>query len=168
MTADKFISLTALVVSIIALGCSVYFWRRQFRPIITAAVRTARSGNTAITYNLEILNSGSIPAKNIVLRADESTLSRSLGADATVQNKDRWLSCFAPTTCISILQNQSRVTCSFGTTKANDQGFWKYRAQIKITIEYEGWFGNNYSETQNIEIVDSDSFTNSTWGDRDV
>jgi len=69
----------ALVISLIALWLSIYFWRRTFRPILTAAVRTRQGGNVAIACDLRLLNSGTIPAKEIVLTASESSINAALG-----------------------------------------------------------------------------------------
>ncbi|TGS50245.1 hypothetical protein EN822_27000, partial [bacterium M00.F.Ca.ET.179.01.1.1] len=55
----------SLVATVLALGLSVHFWRRQFRPIVTAMVKTHKGGNVGIAYNLVVLNSGSIPARDI-------------------------------------------------------------------------------------------------------
>lgn len=162
---DTTIALLALLVSAVALGTSIYFWRRQFRPIVTAAVRTASAGSEAIAYNLTILNSGTIPAKNITLTLDESTLPAALGSDATAENRARWLACFSPNSHIRVLHNDSRVSCSFGTTRPHDRGFWKVRAQVSIIIEYEGWFGKKYVQPQTIDITDSGSFTGYMWDD---
>ena len=49
---DTVIALVALAVSVIALTLSIYYWRRQFRPIVTAAVRTKMAGLECIAYNL--------------------------------------------------------------------------------------------------------------------
>jgi hypothetical protein len=161
---DTIIAILALLVSVIALGISFHFWRRQFRPIVTAAVKTASAGNEAIAYNLVILNSGTIPAKNISLKLDETTLPAALGGDATAENRTRWLACFSLKSNISVLHNGACASCSFGTTRSCDRGFWKVRGQISIVIKYEGWFGSKYEQPQTIEIVDSGSFTGYQWG----
>jgi hypothetical protein len=164
---DSIIAFSSLAVSVIAVAISFYFWRLQFRPIVTAAIRTAKGGPDAIAYNLDILNSGSIPAKNILISVDETTLPGAFGTDATTENKARYLSCFSPASQISVLHNGSRVSCSFGTTKPDNHGFWKYRAKVEITLRYGGWFGKRYEQKQIIEVVDSDSFTGHMWGDSD-
>jgi len=163
MTLDTLIALIALLVSVIALGVSIWFWRKSFRPIVTATVRTHFAGNEAIAYNLVFLNSGTIPAKNIVIKADEASLSLALGSDATPENKKRWLACFSNEAQIPILQNGDRISCSFGTTKSNDAGFWRYKATITVIIEYVGWFGREYRQEQQLRILDSDSFTGFMW-----
>ena len=94
----------------------------------------------------------------------QKDIDKALGKDSTAENKTRWLSCFEPENIISILHNNSSIKCSFGESKANDQGFWKYNAKIPITIEYEGWFGKKYTQNQDIQIIDSESFTGYQWG----
>lgn len=168
ITADTLIALVALLVSLLAFGTSIRFWRLQFRPIVTAAIRTHKAGNQAIAYNLVLLNSGTIPAKSIALSVDESTLVAAFGDDATAENKTRWLACFSAAPRIKILHNGDRTSCSFGTTKAGNTGFWKNRATISITIKYDGWFGLSYTQEQMLEVVDSASFTGYMWGDGDA
>lgn len=159
---DRLIAAAALAISFCSLGISVYFWSRSFRPIVTAAVKTHSAGSEAIVYDLVVLNSGAIPAKNIRITAPEKSLAGAFGRDASLENKQRWLACFNHV--IAILHNNDKVLCSFGTTEANDAGFWKYNATIIVRINYEGWFGNRYTEEQNIQIAGSESFTGYSWG----
>jgi hypothetical protein len=156
----------AIAVAAVATGLSVHFFRRSFRPIVTAAVKTHASGNTSIAYNLVIQNSGTIPAKNIRIEPDPSSLAAALGSHATDDDKNRWLACFEADTAVAILQNGDRTLCSFGMTMADNKGFWKYGSTIFIVVRYEGWFGGRYDEWQTIRIVDSDSFTGRRWASR--
>lgn len=164
--SDQIIAIIALIISILSLGLSVYFWRRQFRPIITVAVKTAAAGNDSIAFNLQVMNSGSLPAKNIKLSAEQSDLNNAFGNDATQENQNRWLVAFNDENIIPILQNGESITCSFGMSQPNDRGFWRYRSNLPITVEYSGWFGYHYVDIQNIQFVDSDSFTGFLWGGR--
>ncbi len=164
ITPILIVSSVLLIISIISLFISFHYWSKSFRPIVTAMVKTHTAGNLATTFYLEILNTGSIPAKNIQLKAEEKDINKALGKDSTTGNKTRWLSCFKPETRISILHNNSNIKCSFGTSKANDHGFWKYNAKIPITIEYQGWFDKKYTQNQDIQIIDSESFTGYQWG----
>jgi hypothetical protein len=166
---NTLISLAALVVSIVSVTIVIYTRRRSFRPIVTIAVKTHAGGNVAIVYDLIVRNSGAIPAKNIRIKADKDALASALGRDASIKNQERWLACFDQV--IPFLQNSDYVSCSFGTTEANDAGFWKYGATIPVSISYEGWVAkkyesglwNNYNELQTIRITDSDSFTGNYW-----
>lgn len=160
---DSIISFSALLVSIIAFGTSIYFWRRSFRPIVTAMVKTHSAGNMGTAFDLEVLNSGSLPAKNIRLSANPEKIESAFGNDASQENRNRWLCCFEPENTISILHNNEKIRCSFGMSRVDDQGFWKYKAIIPITIKYEGWFGKEYTQNQVIQIIDSDSFTGFLW-----
>ncbi len=164
LSSDIVVALIALAVSLISLAMSAHFWRRSFRPIVTAAVKTDAAGNVAITYNLVVLNSGTIPARNVTLTAEPDSLARALGKDASTENKRRELACFDSDRVIPIIHNGDRVSCSFGDSSANDDGFWKYNSKIAIVINYEGWFGKTYKQAQEIQIIDSDSFTGYMWG----
>jgi hypothetical protein len=166
ITMDTLIAFVALLVSIASLGISVSFWRKSFRPIVTAMVKTHSAGNDGITYDLVLLNSGAIPAKNITLKANDSSLVSAFGGDATSDNKRRWLACFAKDMVIPILHNGDRISCSFGNTRAADFGFWKYKAPISIVIEYSGWFGIEYRQSQELIVIDSDSFTGFMWANK--
>ena len=163
ISVDTIVALSALFVSIIALGLSVYFWKKSFRPIVTAMVKTHVAGNEATLFDLEILNSGTLPARNIRVRTEQGYIDSALGNDAGEENKRRWLSCFEADSIINILHNNEKIRCSFGMSRANDTGFWKYRAEIPVVIEYEGWFGKKYTQAQVIQIIDSDSFTGFMW-----
>ena len=159
------IAAAALVVSLCSLLISVYFWTRSFRPIVSVAVKTHAAGSEAILFDLVVLNSGTIPARNISIRATEKSLNSAFGSDVSAENKERWLACFNRT--IILLQNGDRTSCSFGTTKANNAGFWKHDAIISTTITYEGWFPGwfwRYKDEQDIQITDSDNFTGYSWG----
>lgn len=168
ITMDTLIALVALVVSVVSLGASIRFWYRSFRPIVTATVKTHAAGNEAITYDLVLLNSGTIPAKDISIVANDSSLASALGGDATPEHRRMWLACFTDEIVIPILHNGDRVSCSFGMTKGCDMGFWKYKASISIVIKYSGWFGLKYEQPQELRIVDSHSFTGFMWAKPDA
>lgn len=161
---STWIALAAFAVSLCSLLISFDLWLRSFRPIVSLAVKTNRAvSGVTITYDLVIMNSGTLPARSIKLTAVEQSLAAALGADASEDNKQRWLACFNQE--ILSLQNNDRTSCSFGTTEANDRGFWKYGATVSINLTYRGWFGRSiYRESQTIQITDSESFTGYFWG----
>src|SRR5437763_1564825 len=139
---NNYVPLIALTISLCSLIISFWMWLRSFRPIVTVAVKTHTAGNVAILYNLVVMNSGSLPARNIRIQLADDSLVAAFGDGASAECKEQWLACFAET--IPILQNNDRVFCSFGTTTANDAGFWKYGAMLRITVRYDGWFGWRY------------------------
>lgn len=53
-----------------------------------------------------------------------------------------------------LAMNESK-SFSFGYTKENNTGFWKYGAKFPITIKCESWI-RSYEERQEIVILDSD------------
>jgi hypothetical protein len=150
----------ALVVSFCSLLISLDVWRRTARPVVAVAVKTHAGGNVAILYDLVVVNSGSMPAKNVKLIAEPNSLAAALGADATPANRDGWLSCFD--FVIPVLLNNDKTSCSFGTTEANDRGFWKYKAIIDVDVVYEGRW-RTYRDKQRLRILDTDSFTGHHW-----
>ena len=161
---DTQIALISLIIAMLSFSMSFVFWRRQFRPIITVSIKTVKSGNTGIAFSLKVLNSGSIPAKNIRLSINEEKISYAFGSGALEENKERWVRSINKNN-ILILQNGDAVTCSFGTCHANDSGFWKYEAEFPVGIVYQGWFGYIYEEEQIVNIKDSSSFTGFMWGE---
>ncbi|MBL0576047.1 hypothetical protein JD491_00095 [Aeromonas caviae] len=156
------IETASLLVSLVALLMSTWILRQQFRPIVTATVKTVKAGNTAICYSLKIMNSGSIPARNIKLSLNEHNLMQLLGEDASEENKEKWIYSINKNS-IYILQNGESTSCSFGCTRENNTGFWKYGSEFPVVISYEGWLGIKHSETQLLKIQDSDSFTGYMW-----
>jgi hypothetical protein len=158
---DAMIALVALLVSLCSFLISLDIWRRSSRPIVTVAVKTNAGGNQAILYDLVVLNSGTLPAKNVRINAEKNSLALALGGDATEPNKKRWLACFGEV--IPILHPNEKTSCSFCTTQADDTGFWKYRATLRLTVTYEGrWW--KHQQTQEIRIANTDSFTGYSWG----
>ncbi len=161
--ADLWLSFSAVVISFISLVIAIHFASKSFRPIVSVAVRTHSGGNVSIIYNLEVLNSGAIPARDIRILAKDEDIRLALAHSQYQEREREWLACFRPECAIPILQNGARVSCSFGLSRDNDNGFWKYGASIPVVVEYFGWFGRKYSEPQMIYIRDSDSFTGYMW-----
>lgn len=160
---DLWLSFLAVVISSISLVVAVKYASRSFRPIVSVAVRTHAAGNEAITYNLEVINSGSIPARDIQIRALLADVESAIKSPGSEEKKRVWLSCFDQECRIPVLQNGEKVSCSFGMSKADDSGFWKYGATIPVVVEYKSWFWKSYVDSQTLYIRDSDSFTGYMW-----
>jgi len=156
------LSILAIAIAFLSICLSLYFWRKQFRPILTAGVVTANAGRQAIAYNLEIQNSGSLPAKKVRVTISESECKAKSIGTATDSDLKSWIRDINDST-IPVLQNGSAMSCSFGHTKANDSGFWKYGAKIDIRLDYNGFFGRRFVETCTVSILDSNSFTGNQW-----
>lgn len=155
------ISVIALIVSIVSLLSATYFWSKQFRPIISLMVKTHTGGNMAIALDLEVCNCGSLPARDIVLKASATALTKALDESATEEDKQKWLSCFSEK--IPLIHNGSSVTCSFGIVR-REKSFWKYRSEIPINITYNCFWGKKYKDEVVVHIIDSKSFTGFAWG----
>lgn len=52
--------------SVVGIIISLYIWGKTTRPIVVAMVKTCEGGNCGIFFDLQISNSGSCPAKNIL------------------------------------------------------------------------------------------------------
>lgn len=157
------ISLGALGVSIRSLYMSKLTWKRTFRPMVSVAVKTHHADPSQITYDLVVINSGNVPARDIQLKpTSQEALEAALGGDASKDNKERWLAPFNQT--IPLLLNGDRTTGSFGDTRIKDTGFWKYKSKFRISIRYTDWFAQPYEEVQDIYIFTSNTFTGYSWG----
>src|SRR5436305_490028 len=63
------ISFCSLLISLCSFVFSVQHLRRSFRPIVSAMVKTHQASNVLIAYDLVVLNSGTLPARNIEISA---------------------------------------------------------------------------------------------------
>jgi hypothetical protein len=162
MQTSDLISLVALFVALATLLQSSYFWRRSFRPIVTAMVRSNGGGNEAIAYNLVVQNSGTIPARNVTLHVHDTGMLENALDQASAAERAIFLKCFRSETVIPILQNGTEVSSSFGFTRRTDS-FWNYRARFTIKVRYEGWMGKVYLDYQDLIIMDSANFTGTAW-----
>lgn len=161
--ANFWLSLLAVAISFFSLVIAIRFASKSFRPIVSVAVRTHSGDNISIIYNLEVLNSGAIPARDIRIKAEDADIGAALANGQYREREREWLACFRPECSIPVLQNGAKVSCSFGLSRAGNAGFWKYGASIAVVVEYFGWFGSRYAEPQVLYIRDSDSFTGYMW-----
>ncbi|MET3601410.1 hypothetical protein [Martelella mangrovi] len=172
MTIADVVATLALAISIAAFVHSVHAWKRSFRPIVTAMVRTKHASVDFIAHELVILNSGTIPAKNVSICVESRKALEEALSYAPSEDRRLWLTCFDDETVIRIIHNGSHVSCSFGTTqktqyasgRPEDKGFWKYGAELPVIVRYRGWFGRRHEERQVLDITDSESFTGHLWG----
>jgi hypothetical protein len=163
---DISLSFISILIAFIALVISIKYAALTFRPLITVSVKSIAQGDILIVYDLIVLNSGTIPGKNIKLETNNNDISSCLGKNSGEINRSKWLACFSPQTKINILQNGQSTSCSFGTTVNNDDGFWKYGSEFDVKISYESWFGKKYTEIQPLKIVDTNSFTGKYWSSK--
>jgi hypothetical protein len=164
MDQTDMVAISALVISLATLIVTVLHWRRSARPIVSAMVKTHLvDENRKAILNLTLMNSGTMPARNITLRTcEEGKLDAALD-NPTEEEKVNYLECLSGQPYVAVLQNGAEISCAFGYFGPTGRSFWKPLATFPILIRYEGWFGWVYEEEQIIKIADSTSFTDSAW-----
>lgn len=165
---STFFATSALIVSLISLLITVWLWRESNRPVVTARIKTHRGGNVAILYNLEVVNSGTRPAKDVRLIVDLDDL-----AHAVVPPSERGVDfaqtmrcvarCFEMRATISVLLNSETRSNSFGHTSREDP-FWVPGAAIPISISYRGLERQLYMTNLVLRIDDTAGFAGSFYG----
>lgn len=167
MNTQQALSLSAIFVSVISLFITVLLWRESNRPVVSARVITHSGGNIMILYNIEIINSGSRPAKNVRLHIEHKEL-----ANATTKEPDRNRNfskelysikrCFDERATVPILLNGSSVSNAFGYT-SDESPFWIPGAHLEITITYQGLQGRRYKSRIPLRIDDTDAFAGTAY-----
>ena len=157
-----FFAASALVVSLISLVITITLWRASNRPVVTACIRTHKGGNVAIFYNLEVVNTGTRPAKNVRMSVKQDDLEcaavpaseRRPDFDTELRLIER---CFEERATISVLLNGESRTNAFGHTSVEDP-FWLPGATLPVTISYRGLEGQSYRTSLLLRIDDTASF----------
>ncbi len=162
-------STSALIVSLISLLITIWLWRESHRPIVTARIRTHKGGNLAILYVLELVNSGSRPARNVRLHANHTDILNALLPEASSQ-PDYVLElrsvkrCFEQRATVSVLLNGESITNAFGFTSI-ESPFWRPGAIIPVVISYEGVGGALYRSVVALKIDDTAGFAGTFYDD---
>lgn len=159
---DVMFSTVAMLLSAASLAIAIWHWRQANRPVVTARLRTHKGGNVGIAYWLEVLNTGSRPAKNVRLAIDPSELEAALAKGARTapgfeSNWDSVLRCFQERAVIPVLPNGDLVASTFGGTSREDP-FWEPGTVVNLVIAYEGLEGQRYRVTLPIKIDDTRGF----------
>jgi len=164
------INIPSFVVSIFAAGISgisLYWafksWKETHRPLITARVTTHQEYDQLTALNLALTNTGNRPAINVRLWISPGDLESALFA----KPGDKWRTaveyCFSDP--ITVIENGSEVSNSFGTFASNDENrTWKEPIILNIRIEYEDLDGRKYSNYQPLRIRGDEGFAGGSWG----
>lgn len=163
-----FFSVSALIVSLISLLITIWLWRESNRPVVTARIKTHKGGNIAILYCIELVNSGSRPAKNIRLHADrQEILSALLPSAQSHKDYERELRyierCFEERATVPILLNGETTTSPFGHTSI-ESPFWSPGATLRLMVSYQGLEGQRYRSAVAIKIDDTVGFAGVSYG----
>ena len=163
-------SVAAVIISVISLAVTVWLWQQSNRPVVTARIKTHSGGNMAITYLLELVNSGTRPAKNVRLHASHDKIAAALMPEA--HNDSHFAThlriverCFEERSMVPVLLNGEATTNPFGHTSA-EHPFWQPGATMQLQVTYHGLQGQRYSSLITIKIDDTAGFAGASYGDK--
>jgi hypothetical protein len=155
---------SALLLSVLALIFTRKSWFESNRPIVTAEIVTHSGGSVAIIYNLVVHNTGTRPATDIRIKADEKCLQKAINEKADNNLKMEILHCFSDEGRIPLLHHQSKTSNGFGLTSSKETtNVLIYQSVIPIEIIYKDIYGKNYSTKQDLVVKDSEYFAGSGW-----
>lgn len=165
---ETLFSATALIISLISLLITIWLWRESNRPVVTARIVTHKGGNIAILYHLELVNSGTRPAKNVRLHANHQEIMGALLPTApSHKDYERELSyierCFKDRAAVPILLNGETTTSPFGHTSV-ESPFWSPGAILQLVVSYQGLEGQRYKSAITIKIDDTAGFAGVSYG----
>ena len=153
------LSIFAVLVAFVTLCFTMRTWKKSFRPIISAMIRTIDHRETIRSFKLELLNTGLIPAKNVKLIANYSDLQDCLDKSVTESFFNTILKCFNNDTVILSMHQNCPFKCHFGHCSTESSKFWIYGKEFSIKIKYQDFFRKNYEQILKIKIMDSTNFT---------
>ena len=166
------VPLFALAVSAMSVWFTRNLWLQTNRPIVTAAIRTHKGGNTAITYELALVNSGARPATVVRLTAGTEHVEGALESGVSARPDlaavvTQVLRCFSGDAVIPVLLNGQTLTNSFGFTgSAGGVGpFWRIGATIPVVIDYSDLEGRSYRTAVTLVIRDTAGFAGGYWAE---
>lgn len=162
---STFFATSPLVVSPISLLITIWLWRESNRAVVVARIKTHDGGNAAILYNVEVVNAGTRPAKNVRLSIDPQELERSIipaaHARSGFENDFRSVErCFAQRAAIPVLLSEEVASNFFGHTSTIEP-FWVPGSVLNLTISYQGLEGQSYCSRLPIRIDDTAGFAGS-------
>ena len=154
------VSLAALVVSIIVLLINVKFWKEANRPIVVA--RTIPLKSKSMEVKLLLINSGNRPAKKVVLSPLSREDLKKRYSDQDFPTREQELksveSCFSST--VATIPNGETLSAPFGSvTQSDTPGIWKDDPTwLEVRIEYYDVDGRKFKDDQPLRIASIDSF----------
>jgi hypothetical protein len=162
----------ATIISIIALGVSalsalfsIYFWRDAHRPLVTARIVVAMSGNVAGALVLLVENNGNRPAKNIKLSVREEDLIAMLAPEQHCIIPQEIRDVFDGRTLIPVLKSEGNVSNAFGLISTSWNSTWipAFKFDLPISISYQDFRSRNFSHNINLRIAYDDAFAGASW-----
>jgi hypothetical protein len=157
----------ALFVSMLSLYFSRKSWFEANRPIITVRVARHSGGNMATALDLIVENTGSRPAKNIKLSADDGDLRAAFVKDANETEVHYIKAIFTNRGIIPILANGRSAINSFGhLSRSTSQPLWVMHSRFDIQVTYHDLNDREYSYSIPIFIADDKGFAGGFWSSK--
>lgn len=170
MTADDirtFISIAALVASLISLYFTRRFWLQSNRPIVTAFVDEHSSGNMATAFDLVLSNTGNRPAVNVCIHADPKMILRLIGDGASEEMAEEIKRCFSVGSTVALLRNGEELTTAFGSYGIETSSqLINYGVQIPVTLTYADLDKRPYRAHMPLKVFARHGFGGAVWDGR--
>ncbi len=154
---------SALVISTLSLLFAITSWRQANRPLVTARIATAGSGNQATALNLVVENTGNRPARNIRLSVSPSAIQDVLHPDQEGTKPPEVDNCFSDHALIPVLANGRSVSNAFGQFSLSEGNTWKPWSLLTVTVTYGGLGFFRFSTSIKLRLGGDESFGGWSW-----
>ncbi len=152
------IIICAFVLSTLSFLFTRRSWIESNRPIVTVEIKTRDGGNQAIVFDILVHNTGSRPAADVQLKADEEYIRKLLSTKCPKEIEKEIHNIFSHEGEIPLLHDGKSVRNGFG-----DASSLNYGIKIPIIITYRGLSGKKFKTRQNLIIKDTKYFAGSGW-----
>ena len=165
------ISLGSLFAAIFSVYFTVRLWRKSNRPLVTARIAAHSGGNTGISLDILVENTGTRPALDVRLCAKKEDIRAAMRArdDAPELQRDANRIFFSDVS-IPVLPNGRTMSNAFGGL-GDGGGDWRAGSRIPIKVIYSGMDGTRYNEQGVLLLHDDSGFAQTSWkgpAERDI
>ncbi|MGB3269051.1 MAG: hypothetical protein WBA65_03755 [Rhodanobacter sp.] len=172
MTMAAFlISLGSLLAAIFSVYFTVRLWRKTNRPLVTARIAAHSGGNSGISLDILVENTGTRPALNVRLYAKSKDIRAAmLACDGTTEIQRDATRIFFSDVSIPALPNGRMMSNAFGCL-GQEGGDWHPGAKIPIEVSYSGMDGARYNDPGVLLLHDDSGFAQTSWegpAERDI
>jgi hypothetical protein len=160
------ISAASMLVALLSLVSTIRAWRQSNRPLLTARITTHDGGNEGIALNLLIENTGTRPALDVSVHADEADIRAAMaspGADHPIPTDAKRV--FFSNVTVPVLANGRNMSNAFGSL--GNAGVWRAGATIPIEVSYRGMTGPHFKERFWLLLSDDAGFAQTYWAKSD-
>lgn len=157
------ISLGSLLAAIFSVYFTVRLWRKSNRPLVTARIAAHSGGNTGISLDILVENTGTRPALDVRLCAKKEDIRAAMRVrdDAPELQRDANRIFFSDVS-IPVLPNGRTMSNAFGGL-GDGGGDWHAGARIPIKVIYSGMDGTRYNEQGVLLLHDDSGFAQTSW-----